>query len=106
EFLNRIDETIVFTPLSKEAIKEIVRLQFEQIVKRLAANDLKIELSEKASEWLSGIGYDPHFGARPVKRVLQRFVLNELSKRILSGKVDKSKPIIIDYENDSLVFSN
>ncbi|WP_303923576.1 ATP-dependent chaperone ClpB [Draconibacterium sediminis] len=106
EFLNRIDETIVFTPLSKDAIKEIVRLQFEQIVKRLASNDMKIELSEKASEWLSAIGYDPHFGARPVKRVLQRFVLNELSKRILSGKVDKSKPIVIDFENDSLVFSN
>ncbi|KJF42513.1 ATP-dependent chaperone ClpB [Draconibacterium sediminis] len=106
EFLNRIDETIVFTPLSKEAIKEIVRLQFEQIVKRLSASELKIKLSEKASEWLSAIGYDPHFGARPVKRVLQRFVLNELSKRILSGKVDKTKPIVIDYENDSLVFSN
>ncbi|WP_163323049.1 ATP-dependent chaperone ClpB [Draconibacterium mangrovi] len=106
EFLNRIDETIVFTPLSKEAIKEIVRLQFEQIVKRLSASELKIELSEKANEWLSTVGYDPHFGARPVKRVLQRFVLNELSKRILSGKVDKSKPIVIDFENDSLVFSN
>ncbi|WP_319229451.1 ATP-dependent chaperone ClpB [Draconibacterium orientale] len=106
EFLNRIDETIVFTPLSKDAIKEIVRLQFEQIVKRLASSELKIELSEKANEWLSAIGYDPHFGARPVKRVLQRFVLNELSKRILSGKVDKSKPIVIDYENDSLIFNN
>nr|WP_321354956.1 ATP-dependent chaperone ClpB [uncultured Draconibacterium sp.] len=106
EFLNRIDETIVFTPLSKKAIKEIVRLQFEQIVKRLSASDLKIELSEKANEWLSTVGYDPHFGARPVKRVLQKYVLNELSKRILSGKVDKTKPIVIDYENDSLVFSN
>ena len=67
---------------------------------------MKIELSEKANEWLSTVGYDPHFGARPVKRVLQRYVLNELSKRILSGKVDKTKPIVIDYENDSLVFSN
>ncbi|WP_319479082.1 ATP-dependent chaperone ClpB [uncultured Draconibacterium sp.] len=106
EFLNRIDETIVFTPLSKEDIKKIVRVQFEQIVKRLSSSDLKIELSEKANEWLSGVGYDPHFGARPVKRVLQKYVLNELSKRILSGKVDKSKPIIIDYENDSLIFNN
>ncbi|WP_321348942.1 ATP-dependent chaperone ClpB [uncultured Draconibacterium sp.] len=106
EFLNRIDETIVFTPLAKDAIKEIVRLQFEQIVKRLASSDMKIELSEKANEWLSTVGYDPHFGARPVKRVLQKYVLNELSKRILSGKVDKTKPIVIDYENDSLVFSN
>ncbi|WP_320111763.1 ATP-dependent chaperone ClpB [Draconibacterium orientale] len=106
EFLNRIDETIVFTPLSKDAIKEIVRLQFEQIVKRLSASELKIELSEKANEWLSGIGYDPHFGARPVKRVLQKYVLNELSKRILSGKVDKAKPIVIDLKDDALVFSN
>ncbi|QIA07243.1 ATP-dependent chaperone ClpB [Draconibacterium halophilum] len=106
EFLNRIDETIVFTPLSKAAIKEIVRVQFEQIVKRLSASDLKIELSEKANDWLSGIGYDPHFGARPVKRVLQKFVLNELSKRILSGNVDKTKPIVIDFENESLVFRN
>ena len=106
EFLNRIDETIVFTPLSKEDIKKIVRVQFEQIVKRLSASDLKIELSEKANEWLSGVGYDPHFGARPVKRVLQKYVLNELSKRILSGKVDKAKPIVIDYENDSLIFTN
>ena len=106
EFLNRIDETIVFTPLSKEDIKKIVRVQFEQIVKRLSASELKIELSEKANEWLSGVGYDPHFGARPVKRVLQKYILNELSKRILSGKVDKAKPIVIDYENDSLIFTN
>nr|WP_321487802.1 ATP-dependent chaperone ClpB [uncultured Draconibacterium sp.] len=106
EFLNRIDETIVFTPLSKEDIKKIVRVQFDQIVKRLSASELKIELSEKANEWLSGVGYDPHFGARPVKRVLQKYVLNELSKRILSDKVDKAKPIVIDYENDSLIFTN
>ena len=106
EFLNRIDETIVFTPLSKEDIKKIVRVQFEQIVKRLSASELKIELSEKANEWLSGVGYDPHFGARPVKRVLQKYILNELSKRILSGKVDKAKPIVIDSENDSLIFTN
>ncbi|WP_347839931.1 ATP-dependent chaperone ClpB [uncultured Draconibacterium sp.] len=106
EFLNRIDETIVFTPLSKDAITEIVRVQFEQIVKRLASSDLKIELTEKANEWLSTVGYDPHFGARPVKRVLQRYVLNELSKRILSGKVDKTIPIVIDFEDNSLVFRN
>ncbi|WP_297092545.1 ATP-dependent chaperone ClpB [uncultured Draconibacterium sp.] len=106
EFLNRIDETIVFTPLSKDAITEIVRVQFEQIVKRLASSDLKIELTEKANEWLSTVGYDPHFGARPVKRVLQRYVLNELSKRILSGKVDKTIPIVIDFEDNSLVFKN
>jgi len=106
EFLNRIDETIVFTPLSKEAINKIVRLQFNQVVKRLSGNDVKIEISDEAINWLATVGYDPHFGARPVKRVLQKYVLNELSKRILAGAVDKSKPIVIELEGNSLVFNN
>ncbi len=106
EFLNRIDETIVFTPLSKEAINEIVKLQFNQVVKRLSGNDVKIEISNDAINWISSIGYDPHFGARPVKRILQKYVLNELSKRILAGGVDKTKPILIELEGNSLLFSN
>ncbi len=106
EFLNRIDETIVFTPLSKEAIHEIVKLQFDRIVKRLSGNDLTIEITERANQWLATLGYDPQFGARPVKRVLQKFVLNELSKRILSEQVDKDKPIIIEVERGELVFRN
>ncbi len=106
EFLNRIDDTILFTPLSSENIKEVVRLQFEQVIKRLSSTDLKINITEKAIEWLTKVGYDPHFGARPVKRVLQKYVLNELSKRILSGDVDKNDLILIDERNDELDFIN
>jgi ATP-dependent Clp protease ATP-binding subunit ClpB len=106
EFLNRIDETIIFTPLSRENINKVVRLQFEQVIKRLSATDLKIDISEAAIDWLTAVGYEPHFGARPVKRILQKYILNELSKRILSGTVDKSKTIVIDEENSELVFRN
>ncbi|WP_167619902.1 ATP-dependent chaperone ClpB [Maribellus sediminis] len=106
EFLNRIDETIVFTPLSKEAIREIVKLQFNQVVKRMSGADIKITITPEATDYLATIGYDPHFGARPVKRVLQRNVLNELSKRILAGTVDKEKTIVVDVLNGQLVFKN
>jgi ATP-dependent Clp protease ATP-binding subunit ClpB len=106
EFLNRIDETIVFTPLSKEAINKIVGLQFNQIVKRMAKNGVKLEITDAAIRWLSTVGYDPLFGARPVKRVLQKYVLNELSKQILGNQVNKDKPIIVDYEKEALVFKN
>ena len=106
EFLNRIDETIVFTPLSQNDITQIVRLQFQQVVKRLSGNDFKIEITENAVEWLANAGFDPHFGARPVKRILQKYVLNELSKLILSGTVDKSKSIVIDVLNEELIFRN
>ena len=106
EFLNRIDETIVFTPLSQNDIKEIVKLQFNQVVKRMAGNDVKISITPAAIDYLATIGYDPHFGARPVKRVLQRNVLNELSKRILAGHINKDKQIEVDVINGELVFSN
>ena len=106
EFLNRIDETIIFTPLTSENIRQIVRLQFEQVVKRLSSTDLKIEITEKAIDWLTTVGYEPHFGARPVKRILQKYVLNELSKRILSGEVDKNQLVIIDEVDNELEFRN
>ncbi len=106
EFLNRIDETIVFTPLSRDDINKIVKLQFNQVVKRLSGTDLKITITDSAVNLLAKLGYDPHFGARPVKRILQRYVLNELSRRILAGFVDKSKPIQIDTEEENLVFRN
>jgi ATP-dependent Clp protease ATP-binding subunit ClpB len=106
EFLNRIDETIIFTPLTRENINKVVRLQFEQVIKRLSATDLKIEITEKAIDWLTIIGYEPHFGARPVKRILQKYILNELSKRILSDEVDKTKTIVIDEQEGELVFRN
>ena len=106
EFLNRIDETIVFTPLTRENINEIVKMQFNQVLKRLSGTDLNIEITPKAVNWLAAVGYEPHFGARPVKRILQKYVLNELSKRILAGTVDKSKKVVIDENENELIFSN
>lgn len=106
EFLNRIDETIVFTPLSRENINEIVRIQFNQVVKRLSASNIKIEITDAAVNWLAAIGYEPHFGARPVKRILQKYVLNALSKKILGGAVHKEKAIVVDVQGDELVFRN
>ena len=106
EFLNRIDETIVFTPLSKDDITEIVRLQFKQVVKRIAGADIKMEITGKAVEWLASAGFDPHFGARPVKRTLQKYVLNELSRKIIAGQVQKDKTIIIDFAGGNLIFRN
>lgn len=104
EFLNRIDETIMFTPLSREDVKAIVRIQFNRIVKRLGNQDLKIEISEDAVDWLSTIGYDPQYGARPVNRILQKYILNELSKKILAGEVSIEKTIEIILDNDDLKF--
>lgn len=106
EFLNRIDETIVFTSLSQNDIKEIVKLQFNQVVRRLSGTDVRITITDDAIDWLAKAGYDPHFGARPVKRQLQKYVLNELSRKILAGQVDKSKPIEIDHNESGLIFRN
>jgi len=106
EFLNRIDETIVFTPLSRSDITEILRLQFNQVVKRLSGTDVRITITDNAIDWLAKAGYDPHFGARPVKRLLQKYVLNELSRKILAGQVDKTKPIEIEKGEDGLIFKN
>jgi len=106
EFLNRIDETIIFTPLSKADIHRIVELQFNQVIKRLSESELSIEITAAAVDYLTVAGYDPHFGARPVKRVLQKYVLNELSKQILAGQVYKDKPIVVDAANNALFFRN
>ena len=106
EFLNRIDETIVFTPLTKADIREIVRLQFDRIVERLEKQDVSIQITDAAIDWIGTIGYDPQYGARPVKRVLQKYVLNELSKTILEGKITKGQPIVIDVVDEELVFRN
>ncbi|MCT9925332.1 AAA family ATPase, partial [Enterococcus faecalis] len=90
EFLNRIDETIVFTPLTEKEIYEIVRLQLDGIVRQLADNDVVLHYTEAVVTFAAREGYDPQFGARPVKRVLQRFVLNELSKALLADTVDST----------------
>ncbi len=106
EFLNRIDETVMFTPLDKKEILEIVSLQVNSVKKMLAANGIKLEITREALDLLADDGYDPEFGARPVKRTIQRLVLNQLSKDILAQKVDREHPITIDREGDELVFRN
>eukprot|EP01029_Cantina_marsupialis_P005034 TRINITY_DN15349_c0_g1_i1.p1 TRINITY_DN15349_c0_g1~~TRINITY_DN15349_c0_g1_i1.p1 ORF type:complete len:879 (+),score=160.81 TRINITY_DN15349_c0_g1_i1:342-2639(+) len=106
EFLNRIDETIVFTPLDREEVKQIVRLQFEMVKSMLLKNEISIELSETAVNYLGNAGFDPQFGARPIKRVLQREVLNKLSKQILSESIASNQKILIDVEDGDLVFRN
>ncbi len=104
EFLNRIDETIMFTPLSREDVKQIVKIQFGLLAKTLAENNIKIEATEEAIDWLAQLGYDPQFGARPVKRVLQKRVVNELSKQILAGKVHADSEIMLDVFDGEFVF--
>ena len=106
EFLNRIDETIMFTPLNENEIEEIVGLQVKSIRKMLATNGIQLEVTPAALHFLAEEGYDPEFGARPVKRVIHRLVLNRLSKDILAQTVDRSRPIVIDVKDNDLVFSN
>ncbi|MEI8136493.1 MAG: ATP-dependent chaperone ClpB [Bacteroidota bacterium] len=106
EFLNRIDEVIMFEPLTRENVTEIVKIQFNQIQKNLLEQEINIKITDEAVECLAELGYDPQFGARPVKRVIQKQVLNELSKQILSGKINKEKEIILDMFNNTFVFRN
>ena len=106
EFLNRIDETIMFTPLNQQEIEEIVGLQVKGVRKMLAANGITLEVTPAALKFLAEEGYDPEFGARPVKRVIHRLVLNRLSKDILAQTVDRSRPIIIDADDSGLTFRN
>ena len=106
EFLNRIDEIIMFTPLNEKEIEEIVGLQIKSIQRMLAKNGITLEVTPKALKFLAEEGYDPEFGARPVKRVIHRLVLNQLSKDILAQKVDREHPIIIDHDGSDIVFRN
>ena len=106
EFLNRIDEIVMFEPLSEKDIAQIVDIQLGIVHKMLKQSNIELRVTDKARRWIAHIGYDAAYGARPVKRVIQREVINELSKRILAGKVDKSKPIVIDVSSDELSFSN
>ena len=106
EFLNRIDEIITFTPLTKEQIADVVRLQMRHVTDMLVPQGIDLQATEPAINYLAEEGYDPEFGARPVKRAIQQLVLNDLSRKILADEVDRSKPIIIDYFGDGLVFRN
>ncbi len=106
EFLNRIDETIMFLPLNKEEIEQIVMLQIDGIKNMLANNGVTLEMTDEAIRFIASTGYDPEFGARPVKRAIQRYLLNDLSKKLLSQEVDRSKPIIVETGGDGLIFRN
>ena len=106
EFLNRIDEVLMFEPLSRENVHDIVRIQFGHIQQQLAAQQVSISATEEAIDWLAQLGYDPQFGARPVKRVIQKQVLNELSKQLLAGSIHKDSEIVLDVFDHKFVFRN
>ena len=106
EFLNRIDETIMFTPLNESQIRDIVGLQIEGVHKMLMQSGIDLRITDDAIDYIAHEGYDPQFGARPVKRALQRLVLNELSKAIIAGKVDHQKPVIVELRDGELQFKN
>ena len=106
EFLNRIDETIMFLPLTKEQIGDVVRLQLERVKDMLEPQGIELQWTDPAINYLSDVGYDPEFGARPVKRAIQRYVLNDLSKSLLAGTVNRDKPVVIDCFGEGLVFRN
>ncbi|MCD7923488.1 MAG: ATP-dependent chaperone ClpB [Bacteroides sp.] len=106
EFLNRIDETIMFLPLNREEIEQIVMLQINGIKNMLSDNGITLEMTDEAVRFIASTGYDPEFGARPVKRAIQRYLLNDLSKKLLAQEVDRTKPIIVETAGDGLKFSN
>ena len=106
EFLNRIDDLIMFTPLGQSEIRQIVGLQVAGIARLLKENGVDFRMTDAAIDFIAQAGFDPQFGARPIKRALQRLVLNELSKRIIAGEVDRSKPIVVDVQQGELKFAN
>jgi ATP-dependent Clp protease ATP-binding subunit ClpB len=106
EFLNRIDELIMFTPLSDKEVKDIVGLQIKRVRNKLAKNEIDLEVTSAAIDLISKIGFDPQFGARPIKRIIQKELLNKLSKEILANNITKDKKVIIDRSGDTLVFKN
>ena len=106
EFINRIDEIVKFTPLSEQDIREVVDIQLSRCWSILKANDIELRVTDAARRFLAKEGYDPQFGARPVKRAIQKYVLDSLSKTLLSGAIDRTKPIIVDTGEDGLVFKN
>lgn len=106
EFLNRIDETIMFLPLAEDEIKQIVMLQIANVQKMLQGNGIDLQLTDKAVDFLTRMGYDPEFGARPVKRAIQHYLLNDLSKKLLSQEVDRTRPIVVEANDNALMFKN
>ena len=106
EFLNRIDEIIMFDSLSKKDILGILNLQLDELSRKMAENDIHLTYTQSFVDYLSDKGFDPAYGARPIKRAIQRYLLNDLSKQLLAGAIDKSKPIKVDAQEGALIFSN
>lgn len=106
EFLNRIDETILFQPLMKKEIKGIISIQLADLQKLIGKNNVNLQFSEYILDYLAENGYDPQFGARPLKRLIQREIVNQLSKRLLAGDIDKTKPVLVDVFDGTVVFRN
>jgi ATP-dependent Clp protease ATP-binding subunit ClpB len=106
EFLNRIDETIMFAPLQRDEVTVIVKMQLKQIAKTLEKQEIHLSFTNEAIDWLSQLGYDPQYGARPIKRLLQKKIVNELSKELLKGKFEKGQQIVIDLFDQEIVFRN
>ncbi len=106
EFLNRVDEIIMFKPLNRKEIKQIVKIQFNKVCETLANNNIRLSATDDAIEWLATLGYDPVYGARPLKRVIQQKILNELSKMILSGQIKENQSILLDLQGTQLIFKN
>jgi ATP-dependent Clp protease ATP-binding subunit ClpB len=96
----------MFTPLNENEIKDIVRLQLSSVTKMLKEAGITLEITDKAIDFIASEGFDPEFGARPVKRAIQRYLLNDLSKKILAGSVDRNEPVIVDSDNNTLVYRN
>ena len=106
EFLNRIDEVIMFQPLMKKEIRGIITIQLQDLKKMVAKNGIELEFTDYALDYLADNGYDPQFGARPLKRLIQKQIVNDLSKKILGGDVDRSSPVIVDVFDGTVVFRN
>ena len=106
EFLNRIDEVIMFQPLMKKEIKGIIKIQLDQLKQLVAQSGINLQFSDYALDYLAENGYDPQFGARPLKRLIQKEIVNQLSKKILSAGIDKSKPVLVDVFDGTVVFRN
>ena len=106
EFLNRVDDIVMFKPLTQLQVEEVVQLQIMLMKQTLKNKGVSIDITEPAVKWLAKIGFDPQYGARPVKRIIQKYIMNELSRRIIGGNIDKDKKVVIDLKNDQLIFEN
>jgi ATP-dependent Clp protease ATP-binding subunit ClpB len=106
EFLNRVDEIILFQPLLQKEIKKIINIQLNNLRKLVAQSGIQLEFSDYAMDFLAEQGFDPQFGARPLKRLIQKEIVNQLSRRILAGEIDKSQPVLVDVFDNTVVFRN